>query len=363
MTTPLDQLNFGPHNEDVQEVIAFVQSGKLLSIPFDQQLAETSGYKIKQIHTFEEIDLYRKSLNDCMDDYEPYIKRADWNDLLRDDIGKMMNYGDTTENFKVIEKLDDSLTSQFDQLWKQFFILVNDQLKGILTKDEADIIADNLYMVCNCRALFGKDKSFRHETLFPIYQAGGYPCGWDGAFPRGQIAVFVPDPSIPCLFPEESDEPDFESEEDAETEINRSQKPFSSNQPLLWHGIVSLEGEYAYAAIDEHIQFALGFSLETIWPDTVEQREKELAAAWGDIAGEPIPLPERFILALMLKGIQRTYLISHPEDKSIFEIVEEILEMYETSGFYFEVSNQNRTVRFFHYDEYGMCDEKLEADA
>ncbi|QDT45317.1 hypothetical protein Pan241w_54370 [Gimesia alba] len=369
MTTPLDQLNFGPHNEDVQEVIAFVQSGKLLSIPFDQQLAETSGYKIKQIHTFEEIDLYRKSLNDCMDNYEPYIKRADWDDLLRNDIGKMMNYGDTTEKFKNIEELDSSLTSQFDQLWKQFFILVNDQLKGILTKDESDIIADDLYMVCKCRALFGKDKSFRHETLFPIYQAGGYPCGWEGAFPRGQVAVFVPDPNIPCRFPEKEKPRVFENLEEwksageEEPELVRSQKPFSSDQPQLWHGITSLEGEYAYAAIDEHIQFALGFSLETLWPDTVEQRENELDAAWGDIAGEPIPLPERFLLTLMLKGIERTYLISYPDTQNTLELVQEIVEMNETGGFFFEVSNQNQTVRFFHYDEYGMCDEKLEVDA
>lgn len=363
MTTPIDQLNFGPHNKEVQEVIAFLQSGKLLSIPFDQQLAEQSGYKIQQIHTFEEIDLYRKSLNDCMDDYEPYIKRADWDDLLQDDIGKMMNYGDTTDKFKKIDELDTSLTSQFDQLWKQFFILVNDQLKGILIKDESDIIADNLYMVCKCRALFGKDKSFRHETLFPIYQAGGYPCGWDGAFPHGQVAVFVPDPSIPCIFPEKRDNPNFEKERDVETEANRSQKPFSSHQPQLWHGITSLEGEYAYAAIDEHIQFALGDLLETIWSDPDVQEEKESEAVFGDIAGEQISLPERFILTLMLRGIERTYLVSHPDSQDIIEQIQEIIETGETSGFAFEVSNKNQTVRFYHYDEDGYCDESLEVDA
>ncbi|WP_417375728.1 hypothetical protein [Gimesia maris] len=369
MPTPLNQLDFGPHNDAVQEVITFAQSGKLLSIPFDQQLAESSGYQIKQIHTFEEIDLYRKSLNDCMDGYEPYIKRADWNELLRDDIGKKMNYGDTTGEFKAIEKLGRSLTSQFDQLWDQFFILVNDQLKEILIKDEADIIADNLYMICKLRALFGKDKSFRHETLFPIFQAGGYPCGWSGAFPRGQVAVFVPDPCIPCTFPQKAEPPDFtdleawESETEEVPDLIRSQKPFSSDQPRLWHGITSLEGEYAYAAIDEHIQFALGWSVETIWPEIVEQRENELNAVWGDTAGEPIPLPERFIISLMLTGVERTYLISHPENQYILELVQEIVEMNETGGFFFEVSNQNQTVRFLHYDECGMCDETLEADA
>ncbi|QDU08363.1 hypothetical protein [Gimesia aquarii] len=365
MTTPIDQLNFGPHNEEVQDVIAFVQSGKLLSIPFDQQLAEHSGYKIKQIHTFEEIDLYRKSINDCNDNYKPYIKRTDWDDILRDDVAKMMNYGDMFNNhlFQQTKKLEDSLSSQFGQLWKQFFSLLNDQLNGILIKEESEIIADELFMICKSRAIFCKDSGLMHESLFPIYQAGGYPCGWEGAFPRGQIAVFVPDPSIPCIFPEKRDDPNFEKERDVETEADRSQKPFSSHQPQLWHGITSLEGEYAYAAIDEHIQFALGDLLETIWSDPDIQEEKESGAVFGDIAGEPIPLPERFILTLMLRGIERTYLVSHPDSQDIIEQTQEIIETGETSGFAFEVSSKNQTVRFYHYDEDGYCDEKLEVSA
>ena len=347
MTTPLDQLNFGPHNEAVQEVIAFVQSGRLLATPFDEQLAEKSGYKIKQIHTFAEIDRYRKSMNDRVDDYEPYIKRADWDDLLHNDIGKLMNYGDTTGEFKAIEKLERSLTSQFDQLWNQFFILVNGQLKGILIKAEADSIADALYLICKCRALLGRSNSCLHENLFPIYQAGGYPCGWSGAFPRGEIAVFVPDSHVPCIF----------SENINRTESNKAEKLTSDCSSEF----TALEGEYIYAGIDEDIEMARDDIFDTIWGDEEERDEKESEAVLGDIAGEPISLPKHFILALMPKGEERTYLVSHPDSREILQLVQEIAETAEISGFAFELSSQNQTVCFYHYGEDGDCDERLEA--
>ncbi|MCA9021605.1 MAG: hypothetical protein KDA74_15760, partial [Planctomycetaceae bacterium] len=40
---------------------------------------------------------------------------------------------------------------------------------------------------------------------------------------------------------------------------------------------------------------------------------------------------------------------------------QEIVETGEISGFAFELSSKNQTVRFFHYDEDGYCDETLEA--
>lgn len=326
-----------------------------------------SGYKIKQIHTFEEIDLYRQSMNDCVDDYEPYIKRVDWDDLLRRDVGILVNWRNTREEFK---DLSNSLDPQFGWLWKQFIILMNELLDQIMLNDqsnqirikhEAACVAEELYMICKCRALFGRDSSCMHERLFPIFQAGGYPCGWSGAFPRGQVAVFVPDSSITCRFPQERKPLVFEDLEawksawEEEPDLIRSQKPFSSNQPRLWHGISSLEGEYAYAYLEDHIDL-VSFYLR-------EHYRRSLSSMYGDIAGEPIPLPERFILTLMLKGIERTFLFSHPDSQNILELVQEIIEMNETGGFFFEVSNKNRTVRFHHYDEYGMCDEKLEVDA
>ena len=347
MTTPLHQLDFGLHNDAVQEAITLVQSGKLLATPFDQQLAEKSGYKIKQIHTFAEIDRYRKSMNDRVDDYEPFIKRVDWDDLLRDDIGKLMNYGDTTGEFKAIEKLERSLTSQLDQLWNQLFILVNEQLKGILIKAEADSIADALYLICKCRALLGRDNSCLHETLFPIYQAGGYPCGWSGAFPRGEIAVFMPDSRVPCIFPDDINR----------TESNREENPASDCSAEF----ISLEGDYIYAGIDEDIELARDDIFDTIWGDAEERDEKESEAVLGDIAGESIPLPEHFILALMPRGEERTYLVSHPDSREILQLVQEIVETGEISGFAFKLSSKNRTLCFYHYGEDGDCDEKLEA--
>ncbi|QDV53340.1 hypothetical protein [Gimesia fumaroli] len=360
MPTPLDQLDFGPNNDAVHEVIDLVQSGNILKIPFDQQLAETSGYKIRQIHTFEKIDLYRRSITDDLGNDKPYIRCVDWNEILHEDDNTLMEYGDWPGIYSMIKELEIALTSVFEQLREQIFILVNDQLKGFLIQEEADLIAEGLYMVCKSRALFSKDSGFVHESWFPIFQAGGYPCGWSGAFPRGQLVVFVPDPHVPCHFPERTDASVYEQTKKNATEPIRSQKPFSSDQPHLWHGIASLKGEYAYAVIDEHIGLGLKALLDTIWPEAEEQVNKESEAILDNIAGETFSLPEQFILALMLRGIEKTYFLSHPDGQDIIEQAQEIVETSETSGFAFEVSSKNQTVRFYHYDEDGYCDESLE---
>jgi len=346
MSTPLNQLDFGPYNDEVHEVIDFAQSGKLLSVPFDQQLAETSGYRIKQIHTFEDIGVYRKSMNDDLDNYQPSIRGVDWFEILHEDTNKLSEYGDWPGIYRTIKKLEIALTSVFERLREQLFVLVNDQLEGILIQEEADLIADGLYMVCKIRALFNKFSGLTHESLFPIYQAGGYPCGWSGAFPMGQVVVFVPDSNVPCHFPEGTDNPVYEQTGDNEPDPIRSQKPFSSDQPQLWHGIVSLEGEYAYAVIDEYVGLGLKALLDTFWPDTAEQREKESEALLENIAGEPVVLPERFILTLMLKRLKRTYLVSQPDREEIIEQIQEIIEIAMASGFAFAVSNGSTEIHF-----------------
>jgi len=113
--------------------------------------------------------------------------------------------------------------------------------------------------------------------------------------------------------------------------------------------------------IDEYVGLGLKALLDTFWPDTAEQREKESEALLENIAGEPVVLPERFILTLMLKRLKRTYLVSQPDREEIIEQIQEIIEIAMASGFAFAVSNKDQTVRFYHYDEDGYCNEKLEA--
>ena len=65
------------------------------------------------------------------------------------------------------------------------------QLLGIVSNHHAEDIANDFEMMIDFRAAFGRNVPFI-ERLLKLYKAGGYPCGWDGIYPGGQIAVYHP---------------------------------------------------------------------------------------------------------------------------------------------------------------------------
>lgn len=61
-----------------------------------------------------------------------------------------------------------------------------------LPEDHQDLLDDIVGDLCNCafsRALYGKTAGF-FERLFAAYEAGGWPCGWDGDYPSGRMAAY-----------------------------------------------------------------------------------------------------------------------------------------------------------------------------
>jgi len=57
---------------------------------------------------------------------------------------------------------------------------------------ENDIVADLVH--CAYARLLDSQGPHRefHELLFRAYQAGLMPCGWEGSYPEGRLAVYVP---------------------------------------------------------------------------------------------------------------------------------------------------------------------------
>lgn len=41
------------------------------------------------------------------------------------------------------------------------------------------------------RLVNGKTDNF-YEKIFEVYKQGGWPCGWKGTYPIGEIIVYVP---------------------------------------------------------------------------------------------------------------------------------------------------------------------------
>jgi hypothetical protein len=55
-----------------------------------------------------------------------------------------------------------------------------------------DVVGD-LYNSAFNRCVRGRNKSSFFEKLLAVYRAGGWPCGWDGDYPSGRLAVYLPD--------------------------------------------------------------------------------------------------------------------------------------------------------------------------
>lgn len=165
----------GTHIQEVNEVLEFVKSDKLLS---GGQLPE--GIDAVVVDELDQIP--------TEEDYEKYDdERPLWRDILGKEASKFFclesdaekSYDPYRSDF--LSKLVDKLTKRY----KEFFPEQYNQ--RILDLDIPGILS---YIV-HCRIVMGKQHRF-FETLFRIFKSGGYPCGWDGCYPQGRLIVFYP---------------------------------------------------------------------------------------------------------------------------------------------------------------------------
>lgn len=350
MTKSMEEINYGPFDSDVKEVIRYVLSGHILAKPFSQTIADSSGLGIKLIHSFDEIKRYRYSTDDSVREYEPYIKRADWEGILRKDTEKMMFDGYLSEGENSLK-----FGAKFNQLHTDISRSLKNHLSEILPAAEIENLVDYFEMLCECRVSFGRKSSLVHETLFPIFLAGGYPCGWQGAYPRGQVVVYLPATELTNRTQKtmklESD-PIEESSGIQEGDVDSTHAVSDSVQQKPLQGVSSIDGEYAYALFDAPV--------EEVSDYLAEYFEKESHALLGDIAGEPVELPAHFLILIELKGTEKTYVVSSPEKNELLPIMEDFTQTYELDGFYYAVSGKEKSLLFHHYDVDGYSDEKVE---
>lgn len=71
---------------------------------------------------------------------------------------------------------------------KQFTMLVRRKLDDEHSELLDDIVGD-LHSCAFTRAVDGASGFF--EKLFTAYRAGGWPCGWLGDYPSGQLVVYI----------------------------------------------------------------------------------------------------------------------------------------------------------------------------
>lgn len=94
--------------------------------------------------------------------------------LVRKELYNIPNYRDFKNQLNDIDErlnsyLEDNVLDEFSDAFNEIF-------------------SDFLNIAIN-RAVNGNKNNF-HEKLFEIYKAGGWPCGWEGSYPKGKIVAY-----------------------------------------------------------------------------------------------------------------------------------------------------------------------------
>jgi len=313
-----------PNHLHVQEIIDFVESGSILQKPFDQSNLDSFEFELKLIGDLEDVEIYRDS-----DAENARIKRSDWHDLLQSNSSKA-SYGGLFTDRKYYR----NLSPIFDKQYAIFREQLSNQLNEVLSLDEIDWIADDMLSLIISRTSLGENELL-YENIFEVYKAGGYPCGWEGAYPRGRLVVFVPGHSGQD---EEVDHALWEEE----------------NIEKLKYGIgdhFSVPNEkYDYFAIRDEIGFVDGMLIEKygIDEDTM----------LGDVASEPIPLSNQYIILIKVFGLEWTYVVPHMNDDSLSQRLVEYTGREGIEGIYYSVDGEKKSVEYLYYDG-SKCEETI----
>jgi hypothetical protein len=162
---------YGEHTGLVQEVADFVCSGRILSGPStitDQAVVIETGFD----------DAMQRAWSQDMPEGQ-----LTWKDIRSQEMSKVYAKSYTFPDFPAIDK----------ELIKlpEFFYRC---LRRVLPKEFHEImdeIIGDLYSCAFARAVDGKGSSF-FEKLLKVYRDGGWPCGWEGAYPDGRLIVYLP---------------------------------------------------------------------------------------------------------------------------------------------------------------------------
>jgi len=146
----------------LSDILAFVESGPLL-----RPSAPIAGDGMHIVYDFDEA-------RDCA--YRRYLTDADdalnWTDLREREAGQIDG------------------GTEVEALWETFVAAIPPRVPEPYADVVDDIVAD-LFHAASSRAAFGEgDRLF--DRMWSAYRQGGWPCGWEGAYPDGRLIVYQP---------------------------------------------------------------------------------------------------------------------------------------------------------------------------
>ncbi|WP_145049135.1 hypothetical protein [Lignipirellula cremea] len=167
-------MKFGPYSEEVEQVVDFAKGSDLFAATpnpsaFGDALIVRDFAQAKSLaweHVYGNDELL-------------------WSDIREREMSEVRAIAHTIADFSAYR---DNLFP----LLQKLTLCIKRKLDGNKT-ELLDDIAGDLYNCAFNRCVRGSGGSCFFESIFVVYRAGGWPCGWDGDYPHGRLAVFLPD--------------------------------------------------------------------------------------------------------------------------------------------------------------------------
>lgn len=164
------QIDVGVNTELVQEVLNFINSKSLLIVKEELFLKQGLIESFELAAQFAGKEVYGKD-------------ELTWNDIRSEKMSELWEVIYSNELYDIVDKQILSLLNDINTVVHQSLSRKYEELLD-------DIVSD-LNMCLYSRAIQGKDNVF-FEKIYEAYQLGGWPCGWAGGWPDGEIVIYSP---------------------------------------------------------------------------------------------------------------------------------------------------------------------------
>jgi hypothetical protein len=166
-------MNFGPHTALVEEILAAIERGEILSAP--APVSEPAALVVRDLDEAKRYAWSRPIAGD---------ESSTWNDLREDEVAPFhaMPY-DHPEAKPAYDATDGLLPHLVTLLRAKLPASYSDLLD--------DVAADLQHCAMN-RALQGLVPDSFWERVWRLYAVGVWPCGWEGEYPAGRVVIFQP---------------------------------------------------------------------------------------------------------------------------------------------------------------------------
>lgn len=116
-----------------------------------------------------------------------------WEAILGEKQGDVYSHKFSIEGYEALSKEAAELYEQYDLAYQDKAAKYKSSGKKEIYWECMEFVTSDLYY-CFLSKVFQMNDEF-WEQVFDIYQGGGWPCGWEGAFPLGMFIVFAETPA------------------------------------------------------------------------------------------------------------------------------------------------------------------------